>query len=210
MQWTPPAHAVKVILGLGNPGRAYARTRHNVGWWVVDYLADDWKFGPWRAESGGGGGGAALVTSALVHGVTARLVKPQTFMNLSGAVLRPYMRRAHWSPATDLLVIVDDIALPVGQFRLRASGSSGGHNGLKSVEAALGTRDYPRLRVGIKPVDPQRDVGPLADFVLDACSAEERAAIVGLFPTIADAVDCVIRDGVVAAMNLYNTRPSGC
>lgn len=193
---------MKVIVGLGNPGRAYALTRHNVGWWVVDHLASEWGFEQWRSD------GDALVASAVLRGTTVRLVKPQTYMNLSGAVLRPYVRRAHWQAPTDLLVVVDNVALPVGRFRLRAAGSSGGHNGLKSIEAALGSRDYPRLRVGIKPVAEHREVGTLSDFVLDTFAKDERAAIEDLLPTLTEAADSFVRLGIEAAMNEFNTRGS--
>lgn len=194
---------MKVIVGLGNPGREYALTRHNVGWWVVDHLAAEWGFDGWRHD------GDALVASAVLRGTTTRLVKPQTYMNLSGAALRPYLRRATWNPAADLLVIVDDVALPVGRFRLRAAGSSGGHNGLKSIEAALGSREYPRLRVGIRPIAEHREVGALVDFVLDTFAKDERAAVLGLMPALVDAADRFVREGIVAAMNAFNPRGGG-
>lgn len=118
---------MKLIVGLGNPGREYERTRHNVGWWVVNHLADVWHFGAWRED------GQALTVSGRLGAAHVRLVKPLTFMNLSGAALVPYLRRATFDPAADLLVVVDDVALPVGRIRLRAQGSAGGHNGLKSI-----------------------------------------------------------------------------
>ncbi len=195
---------VKVILGLGNPGREYALTRHNVGWWVVDHLARAWDFGEWKHD------GDALVASGLVGTVKTRLVKPQTFMNLSGAALRPYLRRPTWAPAADLLVVVDDVALPLGRFRLRASGSSGGHNGLKSIEHALQSRDYPRLRIGIEPRDNRRVGGSLADFVLDTFGADERACILDRLPVLTDAIELTVRDGVTSAMNAFNTRDDTC
>src|SRR6185436_18745284 len=107
---------MKVIVGLGNPGREYEHTRHNVGWWVVDHLADVWHFDRWKRD------GEALVTTGLVGPTKVRLIKPQTYMNLSGAVLRPYARRPFWSAATDLLVVVDEVALPLGRYRFRARG----------------------------------------------------------------------------------------
>jgi peptidyl-tRNA hydrolase, PTH1 family len=195
---------VKVILGLGNPGPEYALTRHNVGWWVLDHLARQWDFGTWKHD------GDALVASGLVGTVRTRLVKPQTYMNLSGAVLRPYTRRPTWSPASDLLVVVDDVALPLGQFRLRASGSSGGHNGLKSIEHALQSREYPRLRIGIEPRDGRRGRASLADFVLDTFGADERACILERLPVLADAIERTVRDGITAAMNAFNARDEPC
>jgi PTH1 family peptidyl-tRNA hydrolase len=195
---------VKVILGLGNPGREYALTRHNVGWWVLDHAAREWDFSAWKPD------GDALVASGLVGTVKTRLVKPQTFMNLSGAVLRPYLRRPFWHPASDLLVVVDDVALPLGRFRLRASGSSGGHNGLKSIEGVLQSRDYPRLRIGIEPADERRRSGSLSDFVLGTFGADERACIVERLPILTDAIALAVREGIGAAMNAFNAHDASC
>ena len=192
-----------MILGLGNPGREYDRTRHNVGWWVVDHLADVWRFDPWRRD------GEALVAAGRVGDLPTRLVKPLTYMNLSGAVLRPYQRRDGWSPAADLLVVVDDVALPVGRYRLRARGSHGGHNGLRSIEQALGGRDYARLRIGIHPNEPERVRGDLADFVLSPFGARDRESVLELLPRLVDAVELWLRDGIERAMNAHNRAPVG-
>ena len=188
---------MKVIVGLGNPGRQYEATRHNVGWWVVDHLAELWRFDGWKPD------GDALVASGLVGTAKVRLVKPQTYMNLSGAALTAYARRPFWSAAADLLVVVDDVALPVGRFRLRSRGSPGGHNGLKSIQQTLGSQEYGRLRVGIEPTD-QRVVGDLADFVLSPFEQVERQEIVGLLPTFASATEVWLREGIETAMNKYN------
>ena len=190
---------MKLILGLGNPGREYAATRHNVGWWAVDHLAAEWGLGPFRKD------GQALATSGRVAGHAVRLVKPQTYMNLSGNALIAYCRRPTWVPATDLLVIVDEVALPVGRIRLRARGSAGGHNGLKSVEAALGSQEYARLRIGIKPPDPEREIGDLSSFVLAPFGKADAAAIKELLARVREAADLWIRDGIDAAMNLANS-----
>ncbi len=197
-------HVVKLIVGLGNPGREYALTRHNVGWLVVDHLADHWHFGGWSRD------GEARVATGTLGPTRVRLVEPQTFMNLSGAALRPYLRRPTWNPATDLLVVVDDVALPLGTFRLRAAGSSGGHNGLRSLEATLGTREYARLRIGIRPVDPERQVSHLADFVLGPLGKGERAVLAELLPTLTTAIEAWVRDGILPAMNAFNRRSAGC
>jgi PTH1 family peptidyl-tRNA hydrolase len=125
-------------------------------------------------------------------------------MNLSGKVLIPYLRRPFWSPSTDMLVIVDDIALPVGRYRLRAQGSAGGHNGLKSIEQTIGHRDYPRLRIGIRPAQEERVVGDLADFVLSPFGAAERREILEMMPRFTDAVELWMREGIEAAMNAHN------
>ena len=190
---------MKVICGLGNPGREYERTRHNVGWWVVDHLADVWRFDGWKRD------GKSLVSHGRVGGAHVRLFKPQTYMNLSGDALITYARRPTWAPATDLLVVVDEVALPLGTIRLRPRGSAGGHNGLKSVQHALGTQDYARLRIGIGPVDPAR-VGDLADFVLHPFGGEERETVLALLPTVTDAVETWLRDGTEKAMNAHNRR----
>jgi PTH1 family peptidyl-tRNA hydrolase len=195
---------VKVILGLGNPGKEYEQTRHNVGWWVLDHLADVWRFDRWSRD------GDAIVATGLVGPHKVRLVKPQTFYNLSGSVLRPYLRRPFWSAKTDLLVVADDVALPVGSFRVRARGSAGGSNGLKSVESTLKSQEYPRLRIGTKPVDERREVGNLADFVLSAFGKIEAGEVRALFPRLTDAAEAWVRDGAEAAMNRFNgTASSG-
>jgi PTH1 family peptidyl-tRNA hydrolase len=185
-------------LGLGNPGPKYEATRHNVGWWVVDHLADVWHFDPPKT------GLDAKTATGRVGPIQARLVKPQTFMNLSGAALKPYLRQPFWSPKTDLLVIVDDVALPLGTIRLRAGGSAGGHNGLKSVEHALETQDYSRLRIGIAPEGRQQTGEGLADFVLDRFGKQEAMTIRELMPTITSAVETWLREGITPAMNAYN------
>lgn len=191
---------MKLIVGLGNPGREYERTRHNVGWWVLDHLADVWRFEGWKRD------GKGISATTRVDGTLVRLLKPQTFMNLSGEALAPYVKRPFWSPATDMLVIVDEVALPLGTFRIRARGSAGGHNGLKSIERAIGGQEYPRLRVGIQPEDPRMAAGKLADYVLHAAGVEERGRIEELFPAIAGAARAWIKEGVEAAMNRYNVK----
>jgi peptidyl-tRNA hydrolase, PTH1 family len=191
---------VKLVVGLGNPGREYESTRHNVGWLLLDYLAQRWHVEDSRRD------GEARVADARLGNTRVRLIKPLTYMNLSGQVLRPYLRREGWSAANDLLVVVDEVALPLARYRLRAQGSAGGHNGLKSVEAALGTREYARLRIGIRP--EEREVGDLSDFVLSRFGKSERAVVDELLPKLADAVEIWVRDGIVAAMNVHNRKPA--
>jgi peptidyl-tRNA hydrolase, PTH1 family len=190
---------MKVILGLGNPGKEYANTRHNVGWWVLDHLADVWRLDGWRKD------GEALTSSGSVGAIKVRLVKPQTFMNLSGAVLKPWLRRPFWAAATDLLVISDEVQLPVGTYRFRARGSAGGHNGLKSIEQALGSQEYARLRIGVGPSDPQRRVGDLADFVLGEFGKQEAADTRALLPTFDTALQQWAKDGIGPVMNAFNS-----
>jgi PTH1 family peptidyl-tRNA hydrolase len=192
---------LKVIVGLGNPGREYELTRHNVGWMVLDHLADVWHFDGWRRD------GDSLVAAGRAVGCAVRLVKPQTFMNLSGAALRPYLRRPMFDPAQDLLVVVDDAALPLGRLRLRADGSAGGHNGLKSVEAAVSSRTYARARIGVAPTDPRRRGPDLADFVLSPFAKDERADLLAQMPRLTSAAETWLADGIDRAMNLYNREP---
>ena len=191
---------LKVILGLGNPGAEYERTRHNVGWWVVDHLADVWRFEGWKKD------GESRVVAGTVAGQRVRLVKPLTYMNLSGAVLRPYARRAGWSHMKDLLVVSDEVALPVGAFRIRAGGSAGGHNGLKSVEGALGSQEYARLRIGVGPEDPARRRGDLADYVLSDFGKSEAQTVRATFDTVTQLVETWLTDGPQVAMNRFNRR----
>lgn len=186
---------MKVILGLGNPGPEYDATRHNVGWWLLDALARRWHFGPFTRD------GESLSVTGLVGTQKVKLQKPQTYMNLSGSVLRPYLKREGWVAANDLLVVVDDVAIPVGEYRLRASGSPGGHNGLKSVEAHLKSQAYPRLRMGIKPVDERRQIGDLADFVLRTMPLDERDLMESQFGRMGDAIERWITDGTEKAVS---------
>jgi PTH1 family peptidyl-tRNA hydrolase len=193
---------LKVILGLGNPGREYAATRHNVGWWLIDHLADVWHLDAWKKD------GESHATSGVVAGVKVKLVKPQTYMNLSGQALKNYVRRPFWSAAKDLLVVVDEVQIPVGRFRIRARGSAGGHNGLKSVEAALGNQEYPRLRIGVGPSEERKGVyGDLADFVLAPFARDEREDVLALLPSLTATVETWLKDGVEKAMNLHNRVP---
>jgi peptidyl-tRNA hydrolase, PTH1 family len=195
---------LKVIVGLGNPGREYAPTRHNVGWWLIDHLADVWRFDGWKKD------GEAQVANGVVDGVKVRLVKPQTYMNLSGQALRNYVRRPFWSPAKDLLVIVDEVQLPVGRMRIRPRGSAGGHNGLKSIEHALDTREYGRLRIGVGPSEERKGIyKDLADFVLSPFARDEREDILSMMPDLTAAVETWLKEGPEKAMNLHNRRPSG-
>lgn len=189
---------MKVILGLGNPGAAYAGTRHNVGWWVVDHLADTWRFDGWRKD------GEAQTSSGVVDGTKVRLIKPQTYMNLSGAVLTPWLRRPFWAAAADLMVVSDEVQLPVGAFRFRAKGSAGGHNGLKSIERALDSQDYARLRIGVGPTDPQHRIGDLADYVLGDFGKGERDDVRALLPTLEQGLRQWVAEGVLPVMNAFN------
>ena len=193
---------MKVILGLGNPGKEYEHTRHNVGWWLVDHLADQWGFDGWKKD------GQAKVAQGHVAGTreTVRLIKPQTYMNLSGGVLVQYARRPFWSAGNDLLVLVDEVAIPVGAWRVRAEGGAGGHNGLKSVQQALGTQQFARLRIGVG--DPARPPGgPLSDFVLGAVGKADGAAIRALMPVMTEAVEAWVASGIKGALDVQSRAP---
>ncbi len=195
---------MKVILGLGNPGRQYGATRHNVGWWVLDHLADVWHSDGWKRD------GEAMTSTVSAAGTRVRLIKPLTYMNLSGNVLKNYLRKPFWAAPKDLLVIVDDVALPVGRFRVRARGSAGGHNGLRSIEAALGNREYPRLRIGVGPGEERKHIiRDLADFVLAPFARDERDDILGLMPKFEAVVDTWLRDGTEKSMNAHNRDGDG-
>jgi peptidyl-tRNA hydrolase, PTH1 family len=186
---------VKVIGGLGNPGPEYDATRHNVGWWLVDRLSSEWGLGPFRR------GDTALTAYGRVGDHEVLLLKPVTFMNRSGVALAPARTDPDVDIGRDLLVVVDDAALDVGRIRLRPGGSAGGHNGLKSVEAALGTREYARLRIGVGLPPAGVD---LTDWVLSAFEPDDEDVILELMPELQAAVRTWMDDGVEAAMSRHN------
>ncbi len=198
---------MKVVLGLGNPGPEYVETRHNVAWWLLDLLARRWSAGPFRAGGAGFGLGGEWA-EARVDGEEVWLVKPLTYVNRSGLVARAAVARlradegAGFDVGRDLLVVVDDVALPPGRARFRARGSAGGHNGLLSVESALGTQGYSRLRIGVGGPPPGVE---LADWVLSLFeSAEEEGAVLALLPELAEGVEVWVREGIEPAMSRYN------
>ena len=185
-----------LIVGLGNPGERYEWTRHNLGFMLVDLLARQSNALVKRAEC------RALVGRAEVEGRAVELVKPQTYMNLSGeSVACLAKKRAGFEPAVDLLVISDDIALPFGSIRLRPRGSSGGQKGLKNIIDVLGTDEFMRLRIGIRPEHP---VGDTARFVLENFPKAQRAELETILDRSADALRAVLRDGIEKAMAQYN------
>ena len=197
---------MKIILGLGNPGKEYEHTRHNVGWWLVEALAERWGggFDGWKKD------GQAKVAQGHLPGLkeSVRLVKPLSFMNLSGGALVQYARRPFWSAATDLLVLVDDVAIPAGTWRVRGEGGAGGHNGLKSIQQAIGSQQYPRLRIGIG--DPDRAPGgPLSDFVLGAVGKRDTEAIRAQFSVMSEAVEAWVRDGIKGALDVQARAGTG-
>jgi len=183
-----------LIVGLGNPGRRYAGTRHNVGFDVVDTLATRFNTG-WEAAPRG------------IEALTARaadvvLVKPLTFMNLSGAAVAGLLQ-FYKIAVGDMLVIVDDVNLELGRLRTRPSGSAGGHNGLKSIIGSLGTEEFARIRLGVGRGDGRRD---LADHVLSKFDAAERADVEALIGRAADAAQLFVTEGIGPVMNRYNRK----
>ena len=155
--------------------------------------------GPFRRE------GPSRVVRGMVEGAEVHVFKPQTYMNRSGAALTPLRANTGFDPSRDLLVLVDEAALAVGRFRLRARGSAGGHNGLKSIEGVLRSQEYARLRIGVGPVPPQYD--DMADFVLDRFDEEEWNGIEALLDPMAEAVECWLREGIELAMTRHNRNP---
>jgi PTH1 family peptidyl-tRNA hydrolase len=185
----------KAIVGLGNPGPEYERTRHNAGYLLADHLAARWGLGPFRRAE------EAVAAVGTLSGVPVRVLKPATFMNASGDALRA-LRSPTFDPANDLLVLVDDVAFEPGTFRLKGAGSAGGHNGLKSIEAALRRQDFARLRIGIGAKPTEYD--DLADWVLGRMRPDEREAFNRAADTMAEAVECWVADGIERAMNRFN------
>jgi PTH1 family peptidyl-tRNA hydrolase len=191
---------VKLIVGLGNPGPEYARTRHNAGFMVVDRFAARWaSAGGEIARSRFGG----LATECSVKGHKALLLKPLTYMNRSGQSIVQAIAFYKCDPASDLLVLVDDVALPTGAIRLRPGGSAGGHNGLADIQRALGNDTYPRLRIGI---DAKPPVIALHDYVLGRFSDEQLTALAPALEKACDAAELFITDGLDAAMNRFNRK----
>lgn len=197
-----PTDRLAVILGLGNPGREYEDTRHNVGFWLADALARAWHADAWRKD------GDALVARTTVRGTNVRLVKPQTYYNLVGHTLKPYLRREGWRATHDLLVLADDATLLVGKARLRASGSAGGSNGLKSIEGTLRSQEYARLRLGTQPEDERRRTGSLSDFVLARMPGDEREIVEAQFARAIAACESWLQHGVDAAVRTLAGQPT--
>lgn len=185
---------MKVIAGLGNPGESYANTPHNVGFDVVDVLAKRLE-AEWKNSSGF----HARVARTAYAGQTLMLVKPQTFMNLSGTSVAPLLRYYGGEPR-DLTVALDDADLPLGRLRIRASGGSGGHRGLASVIESLGTEAFPRVRLGVG----RQERRGLVDHVLGKFDEERQNLVRATVEAAADAVMCLIENGLNESMNRFN------
>ena len=187
---------VQLIAGLGNPGYEYAFTPHNLGFMVIDRLAEMCGVGVERPEA------QALVAPARLQGHAVMLAKPQTYMNLSGQPIKRLMERYEVS-IERLIVLVDDLDLPLGTLRIRSQGSAGSHNGLKSIIGSLGSDGFPRVRMGIQPDHLLND---RADYVLTPFRKAALEAVAEMVDRAAEAVAVIVSQGVAPAMNRYNQR----
>ena len=172
---------MRAVVGLGNPGPEYAATRHNAGFLLADAVAAHWQLPPFRRAE------RARATEGSVAGVPVRVLKPTTFMNRSGAALASLRADPAFDPTRDLLILVDDFQIPLGTFRFRPDGSAGGHNGLKSIEGALQSQQYARLRVGVGPLP--EGTGDWADYVLAPFEPEQMEEVDALMPQMIEAVE---------------------
>jgi PTH1 family peptidyl-tRNA hydrolase len=187
---------MRLVVGLGNPGIEYAWTPHNLGFLVVDKLAEDAGIRVTRPE------GKSLVGLGQVAGQEVALAKPQTMMNLSGLAVRELLSRAECEPS-GLIVVCDDVALPWGMLRIRERGTAGGHNGLKSVIGALGTTEFTRVRLGVKPEELR---GDLKEYVLHQIRRDEEDLVAEEIEQGAEAVKVILTEGTQTAMNRFNRR----
>ena len=188
-----------VIAGLGNPGKEYEHTRHNVGFDLIDVLAERYQIGVNESKFQG------LYGKGIIEGEKVILVKPLTYMNLSGICIQEVLHYFKCNPKTDLIVISDDISLPEGMIRIRKKGSAGGHNGLKNIIAQVGTDEFARIRIGVgdKPKN-----GDLVNHVLGHFTKEARAQVEQGLENAADAIALAVRENMDAAMNQFNKKKS--
>ena len=186
-----------LVVGLGNPGRQYEATRHNMGFDVIDRLVEEHRIPQ------GGVKFNAMYGKGIIGGEQVLLMKPLSYMNLSGGPVRDMANYFKIDPETEMIVIYDDIDLEPGQIRIRKKGSAGGHNGIKSIIAQLGTQNFYRIKVGVGAKPRGWD---LADYVLGRFSSDERIAVDKAICDAADAVEMILRDGIESAMNHYNRK----
>jgi PTH1 family peptidyl-tRNA hydrolase len=194
----PPLIIPQLIVGLGNPGNKYAQTRHNVGFDLVDFLAERWRINLSDRKQFQGIYGEGFGN----HNAKIRLLKPQTFMNLSGQSVRATTDWFKLSPES-VLVIYDDLDLPLGKIRLRLSGSAGGHNGMKSIISHLGTQNFPRVRIGIGKSTGEKDT---ISHVLGKFSQAEASIVGDVIYLVNDAIELGLKQGIEKSMSLYNSR----
>jgi len=193
---------MKIIVGLGNPGKIYARNRHNIGFRTIDYLAKLHSIGTSRRQC------HSQVGTDKIDGIKVMLVKPATFVNQSGAAVGCLIRTHNIAPS-DLIVIHDDLDLPLGKIRIRPSGSAGGHKGMSSIISSLSSDDFPRIKVGIgRPVTVDgtaiSDEDKIVDYVLSDFTPKEDDIIKAAIAQVAKAVKTILTEGVTAAMNQFN------
>ena len=188
----------QLIVGLGNPGTKYDRTRHNVGFDLIDSLAKRWQINLADRKQFQGIYGEGFGS----HNAKTRLLKPQTFMNLSGQSVRATIDWFKLTPAS-VLVVYDDLDLPLGKIRLRLSGSAGGHNGMKSIISHLGTQDFPRVRIGIGKSAGEKDT---ISHVLGKFSVIETPIVSEIIQLVNDSIELSLKKGIEQAMSLYNSR----
>ncbi len=188
---------VHLIVGLGNPGREYSKTRHNAGFLLVEDLAEEWR-ADWKPEKRF----QARVAKIERSGRRIFLCKPQTFMNASGEAVGALVR-FYDVPPKNLLVVVDDADLPLGTIRLRKDGSSGGHHGLESIERHLGTRNFARLKIGIGRAEGAREI---TDHVLGKFRADEKQLVEKVLESASGQVECWLDSGIEKAMNQFNGK----
>ena len=186
-----------IIAGLGNPGKEYENTRHNIGFDVIDRLAEEENIAVMESKH------KALIGKGYVAGQKVILAKPQTFMNLSGESIREIVDYYKVDDTSELIVISDDISLDVGQIRIRKKGSAGGHNGLKNIIKMLGHDTFTRVRMGVGEKPKNYD---LADYVLGRFDKDERVLVDEAIKEAADAVELILEEGIETAMNRYNAK----
>lgn len=189
---------MKTVLALGNPGDRYRDTRHNAAWWLADRLRTAWSLSPWRSRP------LAMEARGRSGAETVRILKPLTYVNRSGQVLSALSGDDGLDAVRDLLVVVDDVWLAPGEFRFRGRGSPGGHNGLESVERALDSPEYARLRIGVGgPEDSRVD---LAEWVLAPLRPADEEAVISAFDEMVRGIECWLIDGITVAMDRFNRR----
>jgi peptidyl-tRNA hydrolase, PTH1 family len=191
---------VKLIVGLGNPGIEYQFTPHNMGYLAIDRIADR------QQVKVGNRHCRALTARTRIGEQDVLLVKPETFMNLSGLSVRELLEEYEADPIRDLLVLYDELDLPLGTIRVRERGSAAGHNGISSVIEAVGTQEVPRIRIGI---DPERERSDGMQYVLSQWKKKDLEVVDRVLDTVAEAVEVVLKEGIAAAMNRYNRKADG-
>jgi PTH1 family peptidyl-tRNA hydrolase len=206
--------SISLIVGLGNPGPEYERTRHNIGFMAIDRLASDWSISLGKEKRFYGIFGEGRLSSRLASSGKIRLLKPTTYMNVSGQSVRACADWFKCNPE-NILVIYDDMDLPLGKLRLRSSGSAGGHNGMKSIISHLGTQNFPRLRLGIGRGEHRANLSNeaiatkanqnVANYVLGGFTASENKIVNEVLAVTTSAVTSILADGLEKTMSLYNS-----